>query len=106
MTGMKRLAWLVAWAWLWSGSTRASSLTTYIFEGTVNSVNDINGAFDNTIQAGSPFTLKVSIPADTPNHLGSNAVGAQYSLPGSGMSLSTASRSRWVPLSRGWGAWA
>ncbi|WP_406695972.1 PEP-CTERM sorting domain-containing protein [Singulisphaera sp. Ch08] len=97
---MSQLRSLIAWTLLFSGlsigSARAAQIEmrTYQFEGTLDSVSDLDGIFDSSIQVGSSFSMTVSIPAATPNeHVGSNSqIFGTYNFPtdfpGTGISLS------------------
>jgi hypothetical protein len=74
-----------------AGPTRGDALKTYVFEGTVDQVDNSTGFFDSSIQVGSPFKMTVVLPADTPNRLGDNPNFGHYAFPtgtpGSGISL-------------------
>jgi hypothetical protein len=68
-------------------AARADAMITYDFSGTINQINDTSGSLGNQFQTGMPFTLQVTLPADTPNTLGSNTDYGHYTLPQPGMTL-------------------
>ena len=71
----------------------ASAMVTYDFTGTVTSVDNSSGVFGSQIQTGAPFTLKVTLPADTPNTLGNNPDYGHYTLPQPGMAVTIGGQS-------------
>jgi hypothetical protein len=86
----QRLCVLTALVLLVMGSTRpaqASPIVRYDFSGTVTQVDNSSGAFGSQVQTGASFALAVSLPADSPNGLGSNPDYGHYTLPQPGMSL-------------------
>ena len=68
-------------------AVQASPMITYDFSGTLTTVDNSTGRFGSTIQDGSPFTLEVTLPADTPNSLAGNTSYGHYAFSGPGMSM-------------------
>jgi hypothetical protein len=67
----------------WAAPAHADALRTYTFEGTISAVDNIGGVFDSSIQVGSPFTMTVTLQADTPNNHNPpfNQIYGDYTLP-------------------------
>ncbi len=85
---MDRLRWVAACGVLLggvgAGSAHGGAMTTYVFEGTLNRVDNPTGFFDSSIQTGSPFKMTVSIASDTPNDLAGNPTYGHYVFPTGG----------------------
>ncbi|WP_422923135.1 hypothetical protein [Singulisphaera sp. PoT] len=67
---------------------RASSLLTYVFQGTLASIGDPTHEFGAGTQVGTPFTLQFSVATDAPNMYGEGApYGGLYKIAPQDLSL-------------------